>query len=148
MEAVIFIGLPGSGKSSFYKDRFFHSHVRISLDLLRTRHRERRLMDVCLATQQRFVVDNTNPSKQERASYIELAKANRFQVVAFYFQSKIADCLQRNSLRPEAQRVADVAIYSISQKLELPSKDEGFDARFYVRLEEAGFVEQVWCDEL
>ena len=36
MEAIIFVGLPGSGKSSFYKERFFDSHVRISLDLLKT----------------------------------------------------------------------------------------------------------------
>ena len=41
MEAIVFIGLQASGKSSFYKERFFSTHVRISLDLLRTRNRER-----------------------------------------------------------------------------------------------------------
>ena len=43
MEAIIFVGLPGSGKSSFYKERFFNSHVRISLDLLKTRQYHRAL---------------------------------------------------------------------------------------------------------
>lgn len=33
MEAVIFIGLQASGKSSFYKERFFSTHVWINLDL-------------------------------------------------------------------------------------------------------------------
>jgi predicted kinase len=71
MEAIIFVGLPGSGKSSFYKERFFNSHVRISLDLLKTRHRETRILDVCLETDQRFVIDNTNPTRAERSRFIE-----------------------------------------------------------------------------
>ena len=77
MEAIIFIGLPGSGKSSFYKERFFNSHVRISLDLLKTRYREDRLLDVCLETDQRFVIDNTNPTKAERSKYIKAVKSAR-----------------------------------------------------------------------
>ena len=72
MEAVILIGLQGCGKSSFAKERFFHSHVRISLDLLKTRHREQLLLDACLATDQRFVVDNTNPTVAARLKYIDL----------------------------------------------------------------------------
>jgi hypothetical protein len=63
MEAIIFSGLPGSGKSSFYKERFFNTHVRISLDLLKTRYRETRILEACLETDQRFVIDNTNPTK-------------------------------------------------------------------------------------
>ena len=57
MEAVILIGIQGSGKSTFYRERFFDTHVRISLDLLRTRHREALLLRACLEGKQRFVVD-------------------------------------------------------------------------------------------
>lgn len=39
MEAVIFIGIQGAGQSSFYKERFFQTHVRSNLDMLRTRRR-------------------------------------------------------------------------------------------------------------
>jgi hypothetical protein len=39
MEAIIFIGVQATGKSSYFRDRFFGTHVRISLDLLKTRHR-------------------------------------------------------------------------------------------------------------
>jgi predicted kinase len=55
MEAVVLIGIQASGKTTFYQQRFFATHVRISLDLLRTRE------------QQRFVVDNTNITAAERA---------------------------------------------------------------------------------
>ncbi len=53
MEAVIFVGVQGSGKSSFFKERFFHSHVRISLDLLKTRNREWQLLQFCLQTEEK-----------------------------------------------------------------------------------------------
>jgi predicted kinase len=69
MEMILFIGMQASGKSTFYKERFFDSHVRISMDLLRTRNRERIFIQTCLSTQQRLVVDNTNPTRAERARY-------------------------------------------------------------------------------
>jgi len=43
MEAVVFVELQASGKSTFYKERFFSTDVPISLDLFRTWNRERRL---------------------------------------------------------------------------------------------------------
>lgn len=73
MQAIIFCGIQASGKSTFYQQHFFHTHVRISLDLLRTRYRENLFLDACLRTQQRFVVDNTNPTAVERAKYVALA---------------------------------------------------------------------------
>ncbi|MEL6944740.1 MAG: ATP-binding protein, partial [Bacteroidota bacterium] len=36
MQAILFIGIQASGKSTFYKERFFNTHVRISMDLLNT----------------------------------------------------------------------------------------------------------------
>jgi hypothetical protein len=37
MQLVLFCGIQATGKSTFYQQRFFHSHVRRSLDLLRPR---------------------------------------------------------------------------------------------------------------
>ena len=74
MEAVVFVGLQGAGKSTFYRERFFNTHVRLSLDMLKTRHRERRLLRACVEALQPFVVDNTNPSRAERQIYIQAAK--------------------------------------------------------------------------
>lgn len=146
MEAVVFVGLPGSGKSSFYKKRFFSTHVRISLDLLKTRHRERRLLELCLETDQRFVVDNTNPTAAERARYIRATKAARlrYTIIGYYFQSSVEQCLRRNTLRPAAECVPDVAILSAASKLELPRADEGFDELHVVRMSGNGFTVGRW----
>ena len=144
MEAILFTGLQASGKSSFYKERFFSTHVRISLDLLRTRHRERRMLTVCLETQQPFVIDNTNPTREDRAIYIAAAKSAKFKVVGYYFRSKAEECLARNQQRMD--RVPDVGILSTARKLERPTRDEGFDTLKYVRLTEAGFVAEEWDD--
>ena len=48
VQAILFTGIQATGKSSFYRERFFHSHVRINLNMLRTRHRERVLLRACL----------------------------------------------------------------------------------------------------
>ena len=48
MEAVIFIGIPATGKSTFYQERFAGTHVRVNLDLLKTRRREDRLLAACI----------------------------------------------------------------------------------------------------
>jgi predicted kinase len=48
MEAVIFCGIQGAGKNTFFKEHFFRTHVRISPDLLRTRHREKVFLNACL----------------------------------------------------------------------------------------------------
>lgn len=148
MEAIVFIGLPGSGKSTFYKERFFNSHVRISLDLLKTRHREKRFLKLCLDTDQRFVIDNTNPTKKDRARFVKQIETAgiRYKLIAYYFESKVEACFRRNAQRSE--RVPDVAILATAKKLELPGNDEGFDERFYVRITEAGFMVKDWIDEV
>jgi hypothetical protein len=67
MEAIIFCGIQASGKTSFYKEHFFKTHIRISLDLLNTRRKENIFLQTCFETQQRFVVDNTKRSKEGQA---------------------------------------------------------------------------------
>lgn len=146
MDAVILTGRQGAGKSSFFRERFFSTHVRISLDLLRTRHREQRFLATCLETEQRFVIDNTNPTREDRARYINIARQSAFRVEGYYFQSKVEGCLRRNKSRGNS--VPDVAILSTAKKLEIPSLDEGFDDLFYVRLTDNGFVLEDWNDEV
>ena len=59
-EIVIFIGIPASGKTSFYKERFFPSHVYVSLDQVKTRSAEGELLKFCLGRNKSCVIDNTN----------------------------------------------------------------------------------------
>ena len=73
-QLVILMGAQASGKSSFYLHQFFATHIRINLDMLKTRHREKLIFEACLAAKQSVVIDNTNPTRQDRARYIGPAK--------------------------------------------------------------------------
>ena len=149
MELVILIGLQGAGKSTFYKERYFSTHLRINLDMLNTRHREQRLLLACIETSQPFVVDNTNPTQAEREVYIRAAKDAGFRVVCYYFQSRIEDCKRHNDQRPLVQQVPLRGILGTAGRMEFPTRAEGFDDLFYVRIDEAnGFVIEEWKDEV
>ena len=147
MEAIIFAGLQASGKSSFYRERFFATHLRVNLDMLKTRHREALLLRCCLAMQQRFVVDNTNPTIAERARYIAPAREAGFRVVGYDFRAEARDCVGRNARRPARERVPPQAIYGTRKRLQPPTLAEGFDALYVVRLApEGGFTVENWLE--
>lgn len=149
MEAVIFVGLQGAGKSTLYRERFFATHLRVNLDMLRSRHREKRLVQVCLETGQPFVVDNTNPTRTERAVYIQAARGVKFRVVGYYLQSRVADCQERNALRPPPQQVPLPGLLATAGRLERPTYDEGFDELFYVWIDDdRRFVIEEWRNEI
>ena len=134
MEAVIFVGVQGSGKSTFYRERFFDTHVRINLDMLKTRHREQLLFEACLAAKQSFVVDNTNPLPADRARYVAPARAAGFRVVAYFFATPLREALRRNNLRKLKQKVPAVAVAGTFKKLQPPTPQEGFDEIHNVEL--------------
>ena len=62
MQLLLFCGVQASGKSSYYKAHFADTHIRLNLDMLRTRHREALLFHACLQAKQPCVIDNTNPT--------------------------------------------------------------------------------------
>ena len=132
MEAVIFVGVQGSGKTTFYKERFADTHVRISLDMLRTRRREELVLDACLRGKQSFVIDNTNPLASDRARYIGPARAAGFQVVAYYFETSLQDAIRRNNQREGKKRIPIAAVVGTFKKMQSPTLAEGFDAVYVV----------------
>lgn len=148
MQAIILIGIQATGKSTFYKKRFFNSHVRISIDLLNTRNKENKFLETCLNTQSKFVIDNTNPTIVERSKYIELAKSKKYEIIGYYFHSSLDQALERNTARIEKERVPEIGIKGCYSKLELPNMNEGFDKLYYVKSENMEFQIENWKDEV
>lgn len=136
-EAVIFTGVQASGKSTFYRERFFETHVRISMDMLRTRHREGLLLNACLVAKQPFVVDNTNPLAADRARYIQPARAAGFAVTGYVFRSTTASAIARNRQRTGRAAIPIPGILGTFKRMEEPRLDEGYDVLYSVTLTES-----------
>jgi predicted kinase len=145
MEAVIFVGIPGSGKTTFFRERFFDSYMRISKDLLRTRHREQVFLRACLSTQQRFVVDNTNVLAAERRLYIPLSRAAKFRVIGYVFETSLEDAFRRNAQRQGKEIVPAAGVIAKYKRFQMPDLGEGFDELFSVSIHsESRFVVLPW----
>jgi predicted kinase len=140
MECVILIGIQGSGKSTFYKQYFFHSHVRINLDMLKSRHKEDIYLAASYQAKQKFVVDNTNSRLQDRKKYIQLSKKFGYKVIAYFMKPDIDGSLLRNEGRYGKARVPEAAIRGTLNKLEAPDFAEGFDELYQVVIENGQFV--------
>jgi predicted kinase len=138
LELVIFIGLQASGKSTFFRGRFAATHELISKDLFpNNRNRNRRqeeLIEAALSAGRPVVVDNTNPTVEDRRTLVRQGREHGAKIVGYYFESTARECIERNRLRAGKAKVPDVAIYAAAKKLVDPSYSECFDELFRVRL--------------
>ena len=93
-------------------------------------------MSESLASGRSVVVDNTNMSAAVRAPLIAVARKHGAEVSAYFFLTEAADALRRNRTRQGRERVPDVAIFTVRKRLEPPTRAEGFDRVFTVRVNE------------
>ena len=142
----VMMGIQGSGKSTFCA-RFLADAVRVNLDTLHTRNKEALLIAECMEKGCDFVVDNTNPTWEDRARYIPKAKEAGYHVTGYFMQSRIQDCIQRNAQREGKARVPNGAIAMTSNKLEMPSYEEGFDELYFVKNENDNMEICEWRNE-
>jgi predicted kinase len=126
-EAVIFVGLQGSGKTTYFSKHFAATHAHISRDVQRTAEQEAALMLECLGEARSFVLDNTNATKLARARHIRAAKAAGFRVVGYFFDTPIRTAIGRNNHRKDKKPIPVPAILRSAKYLEPPSLEEGFD---------------------
>jgi predicted kinase len=142
---VVFTGLQASGKSAFYRERFAATHEHVSKDSFRNNknpeRRQRQLIREALGAGRSVVVDNTNPTAEDRRSLVELGHELGARIVGYYFEAEARECVERNRERRGKARVPNVAIYATAKKLVSPSRSEGFDELFRVRIaaDEDGF---------
>ena len=130
-ELIIFVGLQGSGKTTYYQQNFAATHVHVSKDLMKTvRNRDAQqlqMIDAALGAGQSVVVDNTNPTPAIRQPLIEMAKRHGARVAAYHFDVPVKVAVARNRQREGKARVPDVAIFVTAKKLKPPTFQEGFD---------------------
>jgi predicted kinase len=144
MEVAILVGLPGSGKTSFYRSRFAGTHQHVSKDLLPGARdkgaRQIGLIEAALRAGHSVVVDNTNPRSADRAPLIAAARRHGARVAGYLLDTARGECLARNRRREGRARVPDVAVHVAAARLEPPSRDEGFDDLFTVRAAGGAFA--------
>jgi len=116
----------------------------VNLDTLKTRYQENLRIGECINQERNFAVDNTNPTREDRAKYIALAKPRGYHIIGYFLESKIRDCMARNALREGKARVPDIAIAATSNKLEIPSFDEGFDELYFVKNDGSVMTIEPW----
>ena len=142
-QAIIFIGIQASGKTTFYERVLSDgTYSYISLDEHHTRHQEDMAISACLEQAKSFVIDNTNPEICDRKRYIQRAKEHGCHVIGIFFQSIVIDCVGRNEGR--GMKVHSKAIACTSNKLQMPSKIEGFDELYFVRIDNDDFEISTW----
>lgn len=138
LECVILVGLPGAGKTTFYQRCFAATHRHISKDLWPNatgrEARQRRAIDEALAAGASVVVDNTNPTRGERAAIVEAARAHGARVVCYFFDVTTREAVARNAGRTGRGKVPNVAVFTVAKRLEPPALAEGFDQLFHLQL--------------
>lgn len=143
IELAILVGLPGAGKTAFFRARLAESHVHVSKDVLGhgrdTGRRQLELVAQALRAGRSVAVDNTNPRAEDRAPLIALARAGGARVVAYVLDTTPKESAARNRTRTGRERVPSVAVFVIAKRLQPPTRDEGFDAIHHVRAENGDF---------
>ena len=144
---ILLIGIPGSGKSSFFQNILSADHIPVNLDTLKTRKREAHLIDACFAEGKDFCVDNTNLTREEREKYIIKAKAHGWLVVGYFMKSVLRDCIARNEQREGDAKLPAKAVAAMSNRMELPRQDEGFDELYFVEIKNGNYEITEWRKE-
>ena len=144
---VLAIGLPGSGKSSWFKR---HNITPLSSDMLRSLlfddPTEQRYQDLIFSNLRSMLkarliarrpisyVDATNLTPHERLSWIKLAKDYGYEVHAVFFDVPLEVCLERNQRRQRV--VTEDVMRRMAAKLRPPAFDEGFTKITVVRVKQ------------
>lgn len=142
---VLAIGLPGSGKSSWFKR---HNIAPLSSDLLRTLlfddPTEQRFQDLIFSNLRSMLkarliarrpmnyVDATNLSPHERHSWIKMAQDYGYEVHAVFFDVPTEICMERNRRRQRV--VPEDVMQRMAGKLRAPTFEEGFAKITVVRV--------------
>ena len=142
---MLAIGLPGSGKSSWFKR---NSITPLSSDMMRQLLfddvREQRFQDLVFSNLRSLLkarlisrrptnyVDATNLTPQERQHWIKLAHDYHYEVQALFFDVPLEVCIERHLRRDRV--VPEDVMRRMASKLKPPTFEEGFGKVTVVRV--------------
>jgi predicted kinase len=145
---VLTIGLPGSGKTTWFKRR---GVMPLSSDMLRSilfdDITEQRYQGLVFSTLRSLLrarliakmpwnyVDATNLSPHERRQWIKMAKSFGYDVQAVFFDVPFEICMERNRRRERV--VSEEIMQKMAERLRPPSFKEGFSKITLVRVKGA-----------
>ena len=160
-ELVILVGIPASGKTTYYRRHLEPHYLHVSLDNWRgksnVRPKERKAIEGALAAAgdsggkiRGVVVDNTNTTEATRRRYFDYAAefaritGRPVRVIAQFFDEDLESCLARNAPRPADAApgapyfVPPEAIRRFAHMLQPPRREEGFEKIFRLRINADG----------
>lgn len=133
-EMVLFVGCPASGKSTFFKEHFEpRGYVHINRDKLGSWQKCVAKCTECIKAGKSVVIDNTNPDKESRRRYTEVAEKFHLLVRCFQFMTSMEHAKHNNRFREltakdkaSLVRISDMVFNMYKSKFVEPSLDEGF----------------------
>jgi len=135
-EILIFVGLQGAGKTTYFSRHFSTTHELISKDRMSGAGKQARSLAriaSALEAGKSVVVDNTHPAVEDRAQLLELAARLGVAAIAYWFDTPPDECEARNARRDGDARVPDFVQRRTLGRLVEPTLAEGFDQVITVR---------------
>ena len=125
-ELIIMVGYPGSGKTT-YSEKVFDkdNYVILHGDDLKTESKIVKALKSEFDQGKSVVIDATNPSREKRRVFIDIAKERGLFVRIIHISTSIEESMQQNQKREH--KVPKIVFYVYRKKFEEPVKSEGVD---------------------
>lgn len=155
-ELVVFVGFPGSGKSTFYRRNLeLLGFKRVNQDKLKTREKCVKVAREYLSQGESVVIDNTNADVATREIWISLANDIKVPIRCIHFTASADLCQHNDAVRafggelvnPENRTaLPKVAFTGYSSRFSEPKKSEGFQEVIRVDFQFEGTEEEriIW----
>ena len=122
-EVVLMMGYPGSGKSTYVRDKIPDTYTKLSGDVLKTDAKKKKAMINAIGAGESVVIDATHASKKKRQIFVGIAQEKGVPVRLVHLTTDFEQSKARNAQRET--KVPIMALYIYRKHYEPPSLDEG-----------------------